>query len=340
MAEKEEPDEDEEPAPDAFGGEEALAKVREGKDAWNAWAEENPGRAVDFRGVDFTFGEKENFSFEGFTFPGDVSFCEGAFQKARFKSVTFGGCADFQRAIFNGDAGFQNSTFNGSTKFLGATFKRHAGFGGATFKNLANFLGVSFESSVSLESSSFHTVPDFRRSKFSKHVTLYNTDIQFTLPTKADHADKYRRLKEIAVIARDHDSEQKFFAYELIAKRGHEARSLKLIPNYLYGCLSDFGRSGGRPFAWLFGAWIGFGVLYNWVAVKDWSHIWDGLLFSAANLFPFLGASRGALADARTALYGEGPLSVGVHALGIVEGILGVLFIFLIGLALRNRFRI
>ena len=70
------------------------------------------------------------------------------------------------------------------------------------------------------------------------------------------------------------------------------------------------------------------------------SHLWDGLLFSTAQIFPFLGASRGALGDARNALYGEEPLSVGINALAFLEGGLGILFLFLIGLVLRNRFRI
>jgi hypothetical protein len=132
-----------------------------------------------------------------------------------------------------------------------------------------------------------------------------------------------------------------FFAYELIAKRGYETQGLKLIPNYLYELFGDFGRSLGRPSGWLLSVWFGFGILYRWLETADTvNNIWDGLSFSAANLFPFLGASRGALDGAKKALYGEGPLTVGINALGIVEGLLGILFLFLIGLALRNRFRI
>lgn len=67
---------------------------------------------------------------------------------------------------------------------------------------------------------------------------------------------------------------------------------------------------------------------------------WDGLSFSAANIFPFLGTSQGTLSVARKNLYGEEALSIWVNVLATAEGGLGILYLFLIGLALRNRFRI
>jgi hypothetical protein len=305
-------------APEYFLGEEALQLARQGKDAWNAWAEANPGREVSFEGVNFTLEGNNKISFAGFKFPGHANF-----SKTKFLDAKFGG------AIFFGAASFSNATFEGE-----------ADFGGAIFKGYALFDGGTFNGPVLLGKSQFGIVPDFRRCEFKKHVTLHGMQIDFRSPTTEFEADMYRRLKEIAINARDHDREQIFFAYELMAKCGHETRGLKTWPSHLYQLFGDFGRSLLRPSGWLLGVWLGFGVLYNRIAVNDWSHIWDGLLFSTAQLFPFLGASKGALADAGKALFGGPPFSGWVNALGMLEGVLGILFLFLIGLALRNRFRI
>lgn len=338
MAENQE--QDEENAPEPFRGEEALELARQGKDAWNAWAKENPGREVDFRGVDFITGVNKKISFKDFRFPGGVHFAKAKFPDAGFDQAIFEGDAGFTEATFEGHAWFEKATFEGDAGFNAATFKGYAGFDGATLKGNTKFTGATFTGPVSLENSRFRNVPDFRRSEFKKHLTLHGINIEFRTPTEPDDADKYRRLKELAFNARDHDRAQEFFAFELIAKRGHETRRLKLIPNYLYRGFSGFGRSLWRPSIGLFVVWGAFGVLYSWIAIKNMSHLLDGLLFSAAQLFPFLGASKGALADAKAALFGNAALDAWVNALGMIEGGLGILFLFLIGLALRNRFRI
>ena len=176
---------------------------------------------------------------------------------------------------------------------------------------------------------------------FDKHITLHGMDVDFRRPTQEPDADLYRRLKELAVSARDHDREQMFFAYELIAKRGHETSGLSLIPNHLYEITSNFGRSLTLPCFWLISIWIMFGILYRWLETsKGINHIWDGLLFSSAQLFPFLGGSKGTLRDAGKVLFGAPPFDTLINALALVEGGFGILFLFLIGLALRNRFRI
>jgi hypothetical protein len=305
--------------PEAFSRDDALNLARKGKNDWNVWAEKkkNEGQKLNFSGLNFSTNEKNKaISFEGFIFPGDVLFSRAQFQDARFD---------------------------------GATFMGDAGFDGATFKGDAQLDGGTFTGPVSLENCQFRTVPDFRRSKFEKHVTLHGVKVapesreaRFLGRAKdADTADKYRRLKELAVVARDHDREQLFFARELKSKRGHETQGLaRQAPNYFYELLSDFGRSLWRPVLGLFAVLLAFGNLYRCLASKDMEHIWDGLLFSMAQLFPFLGASKGVLAEAKVALFGTCPAGNWVNFFSVIEGLLGVVFIFLIGLALRNRFRI
>ena len=65
-----------------------------------------------------------------------------------------------------------------------------------------------------------------------------------------------------------------------------------------------------------------------------------GLILSGALLTPFVAISRTAISDMRESLYGDGISLWWLDVAAIFQGILGLIFIFLIGLALRNRFRI
>ncbi|MBI4458353.1 pentapeptide repeat-containing protein [Candidatus Uhrbacteria bacterium] len=303
------------------------------------------------RFVAVTFKEYASFAMARFedvldfhrtAFESNVTFAEAVFEKLdREQGYREDWLASFTETNFKFLAEFRGSRFGGNTTFAGATFGKDADFRNTVFMGEADFSGATFKGPVSLEGCRFAVVPDFRRCKFDKHVTLHGCEVEFRTPRQED-ADKYRRLKELAVAARNHDQEQYFFACELKAKRGFETRGLALVPNHFYEWTSNFGRSLARPTLGLGVVWFGFGDHYRWLADKDYGHLWDGLLFSAAQLLPFLGASRGVLADAKAALFGSGsaPLSGWVNALTMIEGVLGIVFLFLIGLALRNRFRI
>ena len=92
------------------------------------------------------------------------------------------------------------------------------------------------------------------------HVTLHGAKVSYATESKwlllwptsdPEAADKFRRLKQLAVDAKDHKRELAFLADEFRAERFHEINGLRLIPNYLYDWLSDFGRSLWRPAAGL-----------------------------------------------------------------------------------------
>jgi len=48
-----------------MANEEDIARTQQGKNVWNAWAEENPGAEVDF-----TQETLRGINFSGFVFPG------------------------------------------------------------------------------------------------------------------------------------------------------------------------------------------------------------------------------------------------------------------------------
>ena len=180
MAEIEEPDQDQEDEPAPLKGEEALELAREGPDAWNAWAEENPGRVVNFSGVDFTTEENEDIPFEGFTFPGNVNFFGARFKFAsfegtifkgevQFNSSTFEQYSRFDEATFIGEARFIEATFEGIVLFIGVTFEKGVNFGGASFKSVAGFKNAKFKYSASFNGVTFVGAVDFNlRARLEK----------------------------------------------------------------------------------------------------------------------------------------------------------------------------
>ena len=111
-----------------------------------------------------------------------------------------------------------------------------------------------------------------------------------------------------------------------------------MVPNYLYELTSDFGRSLAMPAFFLVLTWLFFGLTYSAGFGKAGTGI-NGLLYSAAHLIPFLPGSRKRLEALEAGLF-DGPVPDAVFALTLMEGVLGIVFIFLIGLTLRNRFRI
>lgn len=360
--------------------EEALMLAREGHKEWNVWSRMHERWEVNFEEVDFGASENSDISFEDFVFTGianfvgakfhpnavfnraefrrnalfsyaqfdaDAMFIDSKFgEDATFAGTKFSGTLWFSGAEVRGDAFFDNAQFGEFAWFRGAQFRQDASFTKVDFAGSATFEGATFEGAVFIQDAAFRFVPDFRHTEFRKHVTLHGVQVTFAsepnplffskTPGDTD-ADKYRRLKELAVAARDHDREQYFFACELKSKRFHETRGLALVPSYLYEWFSDFGRSLARPTVFIFLIWFICGLIYADFGKQG--EISDGLIYSARRLLPVPGSPGDALNALEQRLFAES-VPAGVFALTLLEGFLGAVFLFLIGLALRNRFRI
>lgn len=320
--------------------------VFEGKNTSFRWAEFSGGYA-DFSESEFSGGTAV-FSMAKFSGGNAV------FESAKFS----GGDVDFSKAEFSGgDANFINSEFNsGNTNFQNATFHRRALFEGADFRHEVDFSVVSFKSAVTFKDAKFDRIPDFRYSDIKVHFSMHGMEVGFA-PMKAnkrylfldwkmaanrDHADKFRRLKELASNCKDHEREQNFFAKELMAKRFYETKNFQgLVSSILYQKCSVFGRSIARPFGILFSVWLVFGAGFWHFATCATVTILDGLRLSASVIMPFSATAKTTFVDAQMALYGDPPdLGLLFDIAVILEGLLSLTCVFLIGLALRNRFRI
>lgn len=188
--------------------EETWALFKQGKDAWNAWADrmlakrkalEEAGEwRIDWRGVgenektkiwleaakaDFDkriFAAEEfpgGIEFGGFIFPGRALFERAKFREtARFRGASFGGAGEFERAKFERGARFFAARFQGTVVFRMAEFGEGTEFERARFERNAWFFHATFEGKAS-----------FAKATFERDAGFYNTtfggEVDFLLAT-------------------------------------------------------------------------------------------------------------------------------------------------------------
>ena len=142
-----------------------------------------------------------------------------------------------------------------------------------------------------------------------------------------------RRLKEIAKDNEDHQRTLEYKIKEMQASRWHENRNpLVLRLEGLYFILSNYGRSILLPIFWL----IAFSTL---LAGHYTQWTWDkwerALQCSVNNSLPVLGSSREVLKLCASVDFPEASSWMTAS-----HSVMSVILLFLLVLALRNRFRL
>ena len=271
-------------------------------------------------------------SFENATFSSLVSLVSTTFRGvAFFNSATFSGQASFgDRATFSGDAEFRSTRFGGDAEFRGATFSGEAGFTNAEMKGVTTFTKAKFA-----------RTPSFFGAKLHEGTTW--SDITWPpRPGNREQAAKdveaYERIKLEMDRLKKHGDELDFFARELQCRRVLLGPR-KGLPFAIYGFLSDYGRSYGRPLLLLV-ATILVGTLVVaahcvgfWTPLlSDLDHTRQSLGISFANTLGLLG---------RPLMKPEVLLGLPdwLKAVATIQSILGIVLLFLFGLGIRNRFR-
>jgi hypothetical protein len=265
--------------------------------------------------------------------------------------------------MFHQNARFSAAVFSGRAWFYDATFVRGAWFNRARFDGDARFTRAKFEGAAEeFSDASFRIAPDFRGARYVVPPTLqravvgYATDKAGTawqrlLGRAIDNsqAPSYRRLKQLASEAKDHEREQEFFALEMRAKRFYETTGFwPLALNIGYDWLSGYGRSVVRPLAW----WVALiiaslvivlllvpasgntGMVDRWGAALVIAVTNSALLIGSDKWLPRMEAVE------RLCSSCQGKLGLAADSLFYAQSGLSLLLVFLIGLALRNRFRI
>ena len=176
----------------------------------------------------------------------------------------------------------------------------------------------------------------------------------FCLAADPEDVSKFRKLKVMALAANDHEKDGEFFAGEMLAKRGTETTGFfGLLFNTIYWWLSDFGQSFVRPIGWLIASYLVFAAACLYL-IRDTLTLSDRLWFAAdysfRNMLPLFG-SLFRFASAPTdhvSWYQKtydclGDAGVDIDqliSLGIAQSMIGTVLLFLLLLALRNKFRL
>jgi hypothetical protein len=316
---------------------------------------------------------KATFSWHAFfteaTFSGEVDFSEATFSgNADFMEATFSDLANFNDAKFNGNAPFFKATFSEDAYFHGATFSRNADFWQATFSGNVSFGRVTFygfATFISVESKSLFS---FRNVKAKNMVPVFS-GIDYKIPPIVDglsvpepgknknfDIDLYRQLKMIAIAGANHEKEVEFFGHEMQCKlyQGKTPILSKALI-WLYWTFSNFGQSILGPVLGLFFVFLmacssthitvesGQGPIpcenakntgaFESKSDAAWSQSIDFIL-------PILKADRGTLRQRNQCLYGHDGVPGINRVINFIQQIVSLVFLFLAGLAIRNRFKL
>ena len=273
---------------------------------------------------------------------------------SRPNGARFGtGDVTFRYAKIKGDFYFTGTTIEvGKYNFEGCDFERRAFFDG--LRNVEqvesfSFRYASFEKPLVLSTHNnkpFGCAVDLTDTRISSHVSLQGLNLQ-PKKTTSDDIRRFCRLKELAEGQKDHESALEFRAQEMRAIRRHEAKGMAWLLNGCFDKVSDYGRSELRPLVGLVGIWGIFGLVYRDLSpavLAFWPKLWEGLIFSINQMFPLIPGFRESRTGALKTLFPDIPSEASsplwLSALTLSQSLLTIVLLFLLGLALRNRFRL
>ncbi|GAB5481260.1 MAG: hypothetical protein Pars92KO_10170 [Parasphingorhabdus sp.] len=336
------------------------ARFKDGKvDFFNASIRGNDRvsfRATSFNNCEIDFRKakiKTNF----FTFS-DIVFQQ---TNVNFNEAEFnGGLIVFNKVVFDATgSSFSLSKFENSTvKFWSCSFT-----GPADFQDLKeaskiselSFIGSKFDQTLNISANQhFECVIDLTQTKLANQVILDGVFCNFKAAVKdrrlsknmaADPLDtrRYRRLKEITLNNRNYSQALNFHVGEMQSRRWHETNWLTNLFEFLFRILGDYGRSVVRPLGWLLVSLTLFAVVYSDLArkfeVSSTERLVPALSFSLGQMLPFIPISREARSVSASALFGE-TIPQSIIYISSVQSLISVILLFLLGLGLRNMFRV
>ena len=332
----------------------------------------------NFHGVKFSHGarffksifEKES-NFYGAIFQIESSFTDSVFHShSDFSRSQFWENAIFSKVIFDNNVIFSNSKFEASADFSEVTFSIDADFDAVAVTKLWRLDGASISGSFSAQSaeilghayftdSRFHVPPDLITTAFSRPPSFVGSTFKYPCINQLvgkcsvqDGEARFRRLKQLAADNHDHEVELRLFAFETKAKRFHTLKLADprhwpgLVLNFAYGWTSNFGQSVLRPLGWLL-LTVGAAFVAFCFAAPAATSLWVSAVAAGLNVFPFGGQAGIGREIMTKGLCPMQETDVGyldclttLYTVSAVEGVFGLIFLFLIGLGLRNRFRI
>ena len=328
----------------------------------------NNKKVVSFQDYHFPNGEID-FSYTRFG-KRYVNFFNARFGEGRvnFSDVWFGeGNVNFYEAQFGeGDVNFSDARFGeGNVIFANAQF----GEGKIRFHSITKGVGVfvfafnnlksckeldmsnsTIDSILNISGTNSPVPLNLTHTKLAFPIDIDNVNINyrwrshyfvFRRALNSSDSTSFRRLKKLANDAADHERALDFYAKEMRTGYWHFITGPKLALYYLYDCISDYGRSIVRPILGLIGtSWVCKEV-YLAFALKSEDASWNAVKFSVGHIFSIYPGVRETRKSAINVLFGE-DFACAPWWLPIVttsQYVVSTALLFLLGLALRNRFR-
>ena len=309
------------------------------------------------------FVDDTNFSFA--IFKGNATFRGALWTKKKysnFEGAQFCGAADFSAAnwyqfkkkyLTDPDDRRPDNEFFLEKRGLNTEVMAHLNLTNVTFFTRAIFDGREF-SSLRLENTVFHKAPEFIGSKLHHRTLLKNTKF----PKEFGYAvNEYRVLKNAFAELKNTRQELRFFRREMQEEMHNANGSLRRWLQ-AYQFFSDFGFSVCRPLMGLIALFVislsaSLLLAYrNEIAIAaspslkgsywesvDWGMTLKYISFSFGNVLPFFSGGK---FDSHLVyeLFGTGAVPEVVKIIALGQQCLSLVFWFLIGLAIRNKFKL
>jgi hypothetical protein len=238
-----------------------------------------------------------------------------------------------------------------------ATFSGRAHFEGATFDGRSFFIGVENKSVLDLTNvTAKNSVPIFSGMEYKIPPIIDGLSVPEPDGNSDSYIASYRQLKMIAIAGANHEMEVEFFGYETQCKLYLDETpmlSRLLIKSYRF--FSNFGQSVWRPA-------LGLGVIFLVACVLTRITVEAGcdpvacenaeytgafgskseaaLSQSIDFILPILKADRGTLRQRNQCLYGHDGVPRINRLINFIQQLVSLVFLFLAGLGIRNRFKI
>ena len=231
----------------------------------------------------------------------------------------------------------------------------YSDFSNAEFKKACVFNGRDFKGLVIFKNTVFYQVPEFLNVKLNPKVDMYTA--LFPSIGQENGADLYRVLKNCFAEQKNTRQELRFFRKEMQEEMHVSGKSHRRWLR-AYQIASDYGFSVCRPLigllalcaislaASLFLAQINglainasFSSNRSYVESVDWGITFKYIGFSFGNALPFFSGGKfdnNLLCE----LFGTGAVHEIVKLIALFQQCLSLVFWFLIGLAIRNKFKL
>ena len=268
------------------------------------------------------------------------------------------GSIDFGGARFEGGADFSNRRFTGRTNF-GLSLKysasqisrdEHGDVSKVTGED-----GQVVQVKIPASQPTFFEFPPLFHNSTLHQDTSFRDAIFPDKPRGNEmFARAYRTLKQAFAQQHAVREEQRFFKLEMAEEAALETGAKRCLYR-IYEKVADYGFSFARPVAWGLGLTVFFAIIYGALmcgagkttgfavlseAPIDWQLTTQWAQFVLLNLFPLLGFDE-TLKELRSTLFGTSgwwPLLATIAE--AMHKICVFLAVFLIGLALRNLFKL